>query len=216
MLFSPARQSAFPLFRYPSDSPPSPSLVAYFDDTRVENLLTAYEREPNGREALGEGLTATYNRIQSTLLNLAVQRGSAMPNPSRLLNSMLPSEPRAALSAAALGLVLAAGAAMAFTRSGRGMLHQAYPSLSTAMFRATAGGRPAVQPLKPDRMDVKAATTLVRSWQEVKYAAMGPNHDTSVLGQVLAEPLLSQFTTKVQKFADQGWFIRCVTGRPQT
>lgn len=193
--------------------------MAYFDDTRVESLLTAYENEPSARAALGEGLAATYNRIQSTLLQLTLQRGgaaAALPDAAKGLIAKLPGGERLlqrlpggrAAAAVAATAVLAAAAALALTRPGRGLLHQAYPGLSTAMFRMEDGKPFVPKPLAIDQLDEVGAAALVRAWQAVKYGAMGPNHDTAGLSAVLAEPLLSQFRQKVDKFAEQGWFIR--------
>lgn len=50
----------------------------------------------------------------------------------------------------------------------------------------------------------EVARTVVQGWLRAKAASLGSNHDTSLLSQVLAEPILSRQQAKAEDFKAQG------------
>ncbi len=102
------------------------------------------------------------------------------------------------------------------------MTQQQHPGSSTASPSAAVGTVSAAAARSPAahtasasvpavrQLDRAGAEKLVRSWQEAKAAALGPNADASGLASVLAEPMLEQVAAKAQRLVEQGWFYRWV------
>jgi hypothetical protein len=56
--------------------------------------------------------------------------------------------------------------------------------------------------------DAAAATRLVRSYQEARWRALGPDWDTSALDAVADDQALSHLRTQSDQYAARGWFQR--------
>lgn len=83
------------------------------------------------------------------------------------------------------------------------------PVLAPVQAPAPAAGGAAVVPaaeLEP--ISRGEAFSLVSRWQQIKALAMGPRHDTSLLPEVLAEPMLGLWATKAQEAGSSGVFWR--------
>jgi hypothetical protein len=58
---------AAPLFRDTAGAPPSTALVNYFDDTRVETLITVYDERTEGAGGASSQVAAVVQQIKGTL-----------------------------------------------------------------------------------------------------------------------------------------------------
>eukprot|EP00899_Mesostigma_viride_P020022 jgi/Mesvir1/28020/Mv04629-RA.1 len=55
-------------------------------------------------------------------------------------------------------------------------------------------------------LDTKAAEEIVRRWQSLKAAALGPEHNAACLKEILSGPMLGQWTTRADDVAKNGWY----------
>ncbi|GFR41033.1 hypothetical protein Agub_g1466 [Astrephomene gubernaculifera] len=199
-------QAAYPFFRDTAspDTPPA-SLVKYFDDTRVETLLTVYDAKSGGQlaetlsealasikrglhKAASEGLLATSSTTQGGV-------GVATANPALAGRHRL-------IQTLAGGFMLAAAvAAGLMTPPGQRLLGR---SEGAALVRAP------VEPLMvaPEQFDTAVARQLLERWQGVKAAALGAAHSTAQLEVLLAEPLLGETLDKVATLRSHGAHMR--------
>jgi hypothetical protein len=185
----PPPQVAFPLFRNTAEAPPSPSLVPYFEDTRVEALLELYEQGGGDRLAAAQSLGSAFGKLRAALEELPLQAAAApRGDASRLLLSL------------GAGAALLAALALALGR--RGGVHaaaqqQQQPPPPVRVSAAAGGGGRLVSP--QPQLRAPAAEALVRRWHDAKAAALGPSYDTGRLRSALAEPLLGQTLAKVSR-----------------
>lgn len=71
---------------------------------------------------------------------------------------------------------------------------------------ASASGQPSLAP-NPDSLSTPDATELIETWQATKAEAMGQGYDGSKLTQILAEPVLSDWKSRVaQNKASEGYW----------
>ncbi|KAJ9508750.1 hypothetical protein QJQ45_028060 [Haematococcus lacustris] len=219
--------AALPLFRDTAAASSSHSLTAYFDDARVEAFLSVLE-EPQSSQtaAAAAGLIVS----QAPLLFAQMRRalGSMQEGAAANLTSLAtsaaagleasgglgqPGSNKGSLAAAAVG-VLAVGV-LVLLKAGAPARQQAQVSVVTTSAAATSqggakGGPTASRPAAPAPTDLtpKAVDQLVRSWQEVKQAALGASHDASALSSLLVDPLLGEMTARVASFKADGWFMK--------
>jgi hypothetical protein len=179
----PCPQVAFPLFRDTADAPPSPSLVPYFEDTRVEALLELYEQGGGDRLAAQQSFNSAFDKLQRALESVPLPAAAAPQG-----------DARKALLALGAGAALLAGVALALGR--RGGPQAAQQPLPPVHVSSAAGGSGRL--VSPQtQLRAPAAEALIKRWQEAKATALGPNYDSGRLRNVLAEPLLGQTLAKV-------------------
>eukprot|EP00195_Chlamydomonas_chlamydogama_P009511 CAMPEP_0202892288 /NCGR_PEP_ID=MMETSP1392-20130828/2032_1 /ASSEMBLY_ACC=CAM_ASM_000868 /TAXON_ID=225041 /ORGANISM="Chlamydomonas chlamydogama, Strain SAG 11-48b" /LENGTH=766 /DNA_ID=CAMNT_0049576185 /DNA_START=50 /DNA_END=2350 /DNA_ORIENTATION=+ len=207
------RKVAFPLFIDTATSAPRMSLVKYFDDTRVETLITVYDEKS---DVLVESLRSAFSSIKRTLSKtVAVGKEATMSVNVPDFTAMAASATGGDRQKAKI-LLMAVGAAVVgisavalMTASGRRALHSTAPGISTSLYKwsdqQSTMGATAVA---AEVLDDAVAEQVIKTWQDAKQAALGPNYDTSRLNTVLADPVLTETKQKVTSFKEQGWFMR--------
>ncbi|GIL72987.1 hypothetical protein Vretifemale_3235 [Volvox reticuliferus] len=201
-------QAAFPFFRDTSGPyMPPVSLVKYFDDTRVETLLTVYDAKSGGQ--LAETLSEAFTSIKRGLRNAAS---------AGLLTGSVTGGKRDTPTSPGLGVrqrlvrVIAGGAAL-LAALGVGLLTapgQRLVGRSDGAQLAIVHQHAAFEPLTvaPEEFDAAAAKMLLERWQVAKAQALGASHATDQLGVLLAEPLLAETLDKVATLRSHGAHMR--------
>ncbi|KAL6765947.1 hypothetical protein V8C86DRAFT_2452334 [Haematococcus lacustris] len=225
--------AALPLFRDTAAASSSHSLTAYFDDARVEAFLSVLEEPQSSQTATAAAAAAAAGLTvsQAPLLFAQLRRalGSMQEGAAANLTSLAtsaaaglevsgglgqPGSNKGSVAAAAVG-VLAIGV-LVLLKAGGPARQQAQVSMVTTTSAAATnqggakGGATASRPAAPAPTDLtpKAVDQLVRSWQEVKQAALGASHDASALSSLLVDPLLGEMTARVASFKADGWFMK--------
>ncbi|KAG1661844.1 hypothetical protein FOA52_011611 [Chlamydomonas sp. UWO 241] len=210
-------EAAFPAFSDTQASPPSASLSAYFDDTRVEALIADFDErksETTARAATTDGARAATDAVSSAasgLLSTASTRGGA-------LWWALPRGARLGAAVAAVALVAAGVASVVARGLGGGdaaaaAARAAVPDISVQLAQAaktprgSAAAARALAPLVAERLERGAAEQLIRGWQASKQACLGPARDTSSLGAVLTGGALRDARAKSSAFLEQGAYM---------
>ncbi|GLC38957.1 hypothetical protein PLESTF_000038000 [Pleodorina starrii] len=206
-------QAAFPFFRDTAGpSTPPVSLVKYFDDTRVETLLTVYDAKSGGQ--LAETLSEAFTSIKRGLRKAAsagLLATSAAAGPAT-------GEPGAAVADPALAerqrlfRIIAGGAAL-LAAVGVGLLTppgQRLLGRGDGAQLATVRQHATLQPLTvaPENFDGAVAKALLERWQIAKALALGASHVTEQLDVLLAEPLLGETLDKVATLRSHGAHMR--------
>ncbi|KAG2499858.1 hypothetical protein HYH03_002149 [Edaphochlamys debaryana] len=200
-------QAAFPFFRDTAGpTASSVSLVAYFDDTRVETLLTVYDAKSGGQlaETINEAFEAIRKGLRKAeaagLLAIgAVEGADASAEPTlaqRQKLYRLVGGGVALIGAIVVGLMTPPGQRLL----GRG------EGAAVALMRQSTPLQPLM--IAPEEFDEGVARKLLQQWQAAKAWALGAYHTTDQLSMMLAEPLLAETLDKVATLRSHGAHMR--------
>ncbi|EFJ52144.1 hypothetical protein VOLCADRAFT_103165 [Volvox carteri f. nagariensis] len=205
-------QAAFPFFRDTAGSEtPSVSLVKYFDDTRVETLLTVYDAKSGGQlaETLSEAFTSIKRGLRKAaaagLLATAGSSGAGEAGDAAT-GSVLAERKKKLLRVVVGGAALLAAVGVGLlTPPGQRLLAKSN-SAQLAAVRQRAAPQPLI--IAPEEFDAAVAKTLLERWQITKALALGASHATEQLDVLLAEPLLGETLDKVATLRSHGAHMR--------
>ncbi|KXZ56736.1 hypothetical protein GPECTOR_1g663 [Gonium pectorale] len=196
--------AAFPFFRDTSSPDTAPaSLVKYFDDTRVETLLTVYDAKSGGQ--LAETLSEAYSAIKRFLR----EASGAAPAPGEEVGAAaelaVANRQRMFRIIAGGGALVAAVVMGLLSPPGQRLLGR-----GDGAQMAVAAQRAAFQPttVSAEEFDAVVAKRLLERWQAAKALALGPYRFTDQLDVLLAEPLLSETLDKVATLRSHGAHMR--------
>lgn len=213
-------QAAFPLFPDTAISTKTPSLSGYFDDSKVEALISVYDESKSllQSEAEAEGgrissraarlasdLAAAASGVQSALLAKATSvtpggfeaDGFKIPE---VLYSLVPPIKRYGL--AALGVLAALGAIGA---SSSPTVPAQTKQQTNAAASVASRSHPSVEVAVMDR---DSAQKLIKSWQNVKQSCLGPDHDVATLSSILTGQALSEAKQRAVGLRDKGYAMK--------
>ncbi|MEW5301949.1 MAG: hypothetical protein WDW36_004772 [Sanguina aurantia] len=193
-------KAAFPFFRDTASSPPRASLPTYFNDTRVETLLTVYDEKP------ANPVADTLAALQRLITQQATGNDAAPPPTSP---PGTPSFPRVAtlLGLAALAV---AGVAVAVSRAVAPPPPAASLQAPTATFAVAPtaqGASSSSVAVRAENFDARVADLLIRRWQDAKALSTGPSHQTSSLPLLLSQPFLSEAMARAEQSRAEGWVM---------
>jgi hypothetical protein len=186
------------MYRNTAEQAPSASLMPYFEDSRVQSLLTAYEGSTDAA-AVRESIDQALSQIQQALASVPVPKRVAAA-PSATTKMVLLGFGAALLA----GLAMAVGSRMRGDGPEQQAAGQAAMSASRSSSRASSPGK---------QLKASTAESVIRRWLDAKSAALGPNHDTGMLSSVVADPLKAQTLAETKRFKQGGWFMRYKVAR---
>ncbi|PNH12420.1 Protein ACCUMULATION AND REPLICATION OF CHLOROPLASTS 6, chloroplastic [Tetrabaena socialis] len=201
-------QAAFPFFRDTASAETAASLVKYFDDTRVETLLTVYDAKSGGQlaETLSEAFTSIKLGLRkAAAAGLSAASTVAAPGGEGIAGTGL-AERQRLFRAVAGGVALVAALALGcMTPPGRRLLGGG-DSTQVALMRQ----RTSLQAITvaPEDFDASVARRLLDQWQTAKAWALGAYHTTDQLGLLVSEPLLGETLDKVATLRSHGAHMR--------
>ncbi|KAG2448300.1 hypothetical protein HYH02_006884 [Chlamydomonas schloesseri] len=201
-------QAAFPFFRDTASPEMEPAcLVRYFDDTRVETLLTVYDSKSGAQlaeAALGEAFTAI-KKVLRTTAEAGLLASGAVPASEIAADPELAARQRLYRQMAG-GFALVAAVAMGLmTPPGQRLIGRG-EGAQVALMRQRSTLVPCT--VAVEDFDVTTARELLEQWQAAKAWALGLYHTTDQLPSILAEPLLSETLDKVNTLRGHGAHMR--------
>ncbi|KAG2442531.1 hypothetical protein HXX76_002617 [Chlamydomonas incerta] len=201
-------QAAFPFFRDMSSLDMEPAcLVRYFDDTRVETLLTVYDSKSGAQlaeAALGEAFMAIKKALRTTA-EAGLLASGAVPASDIAADPELAARQRLYRQMAGGFALVAAVAVGLMTPPGQRLIGRG-EGAQVALMRQRSTLVPCT--VAVEDFDVTTARGLLEQWQAAKAWALGLYHTTDQLPSILAEPLLSETLDKVSTLRGHGAHMR--------